>query len=58
MITISHNLARQVRAIFRRALKITSRGLTHPVTLQTGPDGLSVRACAYDVAIEYLALGE
>ena len=58
MITITRNLARQVRAVFRRALHITPRGLSYPVTLQTGPDGLRLRARSPDAVVEYHTPGE
>ena len=44
MIQITRNLARQVRSVFRRALGITSHRLTHPLTFQAGPEGLTILA--------------
>lgn len=58
MITISRNLARQLRTVFRRALKITPRGRSYPVTFQTGQNGLLVRVCSPKAAVEYHAPGE
>jgi len=53
LITVTRSLARQVRAVFRKALGITLRGLTCPVTLETGPEGLRIRAISPDAAAEY-----
>ena len=58
MITINRALARQVRAVFRKALGITSHSLTYPLTLETGPDGLHVRAISPDAAVEYHQSGD
>jgi hypothetical protein len=57
LITLTRNLARKIRSIFRRALNVTPRGLTYPVTFQAGPDGLCVRAQSPDAAVEYYAPG-
>lgn len=53
MITIHRNLARQVRAVFRRALGATRGGRSCPVTLSSGPTGLRIRAMSLDVAVEF-----
>jgi hypothetical protein len=57
LITISRNLARQLRTVFRRALRITPRGRSYPATFQTGQDGLRVRVCSPEAAVEYYAPG-
>jgi hypothetical protein len=57
MIQITRNLARQIRSGFRRALNITPRGLSYPVTLQSGPNGLCIRAKSLDAAVEYHGSG-
>ncbi len=58
MIAITRNLARQVRAVFRRALNITPRGRSMAVSFQTGPDGLRIRALSWDAAVEYHVPGD
>jgi hypothetical protein len=57
LIALTRNLARKIRSIFRRALNVTPRGLTYPVTFQAGPDGLHVRAQSPEAAVEYHAPG-
>jgi hypothetical protein len=57
LIALTRNLARKIRSIFRRALNVTPRGLTYPVTFQAGPEGLRVRAQSPDAAVEYYAPG-
>ncbi len=53
MITITRSLARQVRAVFRRA-GIKPLGSCGPqAQAQTGPDGLRIRAMTPDTAVEY-----
>jgi hypothetical protein len=57
LITITRLLARRLRAVFRRALG--SAGTTGPsLSFTAGPEGLSVRAKAYDAAIQYHHPGE
>jgi hypothetical protein len=58
LIAITRNMARQVRAVFRRALNITPRGCSWPLTFQTGPDGLRVRSRSSDAAVEYHLPGD
>jgi hypothetical protein len=58
LISITRNLARQVRAVFRRALNLTPRGCSWPVTFQTSPDGLRVRSRSSDAAVEYHLPGD
>ena len=53
MISITRNLARQLQTVIRLALNISTRGPGAPVTFQTGPDGLRVRAQTHDAAVEY-----
>ena len=58
MITITRSLARQLRAVFRRA-GLKPRGtLGPPVLFKAGPEGLRIRAMMPDVAIEYHLPGE
>ena len=57
MITITRLLARQLRAVFRRTLG--NAGSVGPtLSFTAGPEGLSVRAKAFDAAVEYLTPGE
>lgn len=58
MITITRNLARQVRAVFRRTLGITTRGRLCTVHLETGPGGLRIWARTSDAAVLYQAAGD
>lgn len=53
MITITRSLARQLRAVFRRALKITPKGAAYPILLDAGPNGLCVQAMNHETAVEY-----
>ena len=58
MITISRSLARQLRAVFRRA-GLKPRGtLSPPVSFVAGAEGLRIRAMSPDVAVEYHLPGE
>ena len=58
MITITRNLARQLRAVFRRAgiKAVSSHGPR--MFFLAGPDGLQIRAAALDAAVEYQLPGE
>ncbi len=58
MITITRSLARQVRAVFRRALNASTRRPSPAVCFSSGPDGLSVQAVRSPVAVEYHAAGD
>ena len=56
---ITRSLARQLRAVFRRAgIKSTPRDSGPWVFFQTGPQGLSTRARSHEVAIEYHQAGD
>src|SRR3954464_6051901 len=56
---IARSLARQVRAVLRRAgIKSTPRDSGPWVFFQTGPQGLSIRARSQEVAVEYHQAGE
>ncbi len=58
MITITRNLARQLRAVFRRA-GIKSTGSEGPrMHFVAGSDGLRIRAVAFDAAVEHHQPGE
>ncbi len=57
MITLTRSLARQVRAVFRRALGVTSRRFSCSVNLETGPEGLRIWAKTSDVAVQYHVVG-
>jgi len=57
VITFTRHLARQVRAVFRRALNLTPRGIAPKVTFQTGRDGFWIRAHNGSVAAEYQVPG-
>ena len=57
MITITRLHARQLRAVFRRTFNHV--GSVGPaITFTAGPEGLRVRAKAFDAAVDYLAPGE
>lgn len=57
MITITRRLARQLRAVFRKALNLT-RGVGPPICFQASEAGLSVRSQNAEVAVEYHQAGE
>ncbi len=58
MISLTRSLARQVRAVFRRAGIRSHNGLNKPISIQAGPDGLRLCAMTPDIAIEYQQAGE
>ncbi len=53
MITITRQLARQLRRVFSKALQHTSHDSAPLLTLQIGSGGLVVRSATHSVAIEY-----
>lgn len=53
MITITTSLARQLRAMFRRALRLTNRDAGPELVLCAGVDGLRVRAQNTHAAVEH-----
>ncbi len=57
MITITRRLARRVRAVFRKALKIT-RGVGPPINFHAGEEGLRIRSQNDEVAVEYHETGQ
>jgi len=58
LILLTRRLALDVRAVFRRALCLSSRGGLPPVHLEAGPDGLWIRCRDQDCAVEYHHPGE
>jgi hypothetical protein len=52
VITITRKLARRVRAVFRRALSVSSRDAGPAALFSAGPDGISVRARSRNAAAE------
>ena len=58
MITITRRLAMHLRAVFRRALNLSSRGFGPALFFETGPGGIRVRTRFGAVAVEYHAAGE
>jgi len=58
LITITRLLARQLREVFRRALKTPSKGFAPAITFRTGPEGLRVGARSGSLALEYHAPGD
>ncbi len=57
MITITRSLARQLRALFRRAGIKPLGGNGPRVQFAAGPDGLRIRSMTLDVAVEYYLAG-
>ena len=57
MITITRRLASQLKPVFRRALRLT-RGSGPVISIETGPEGIRVRAGCEDAAVEYRMAGE
>ena len=53
LITITTSLARQLRAIFRRALRLTNRDVGPELVLCAGVDGLRIRAQNTHAAVEH-----
>src|SRR5947209_4345374 len=53
MITLTRSLARQLRAVFRRAGIKTRGGVSPPMLLSAGGDGLRIQVIAPDAAIEH-----
>lgn len=54
MIEITRTLARQLRAVFRKAVpRSEGRGPRPPLTLHAGRDGLRVRTHHPEVAVEF-----
>ena len=58
MILLTRRLALDVRAVFRRALCLSSRGGLPPVHLEAGPEGLRLRCRDQESAVEYHHPGE
>ena len=59
MIEITRDLARQVRAVFRKATKSSvGRPIHAPILLHAGPDGLRVRMHHDEVAVDYHEPGQ
>jgi hypothetical protein len=58
MITITRSLARQLRAVFRRAGIKPRDYLAPPISFHAGPNGLRIRAMTVDVAVEHHLPGE
>jgi hypothetical protein len=53
MITSTCSLARKLRVVFRRAGNKPGSGLSVPMSLQAGPDGLRIRSMPAEIAVEY-----
>ena len=58
MITMTRSLARQLRAVFRRGLNLSSRGIMPAVRFCAGPDGLHVSCRHQQAAMEFRADGD
>ena len=58
MITITRRLALHLRAVFRRALNLSTRGFGPALFFATGPDGTRVKARSGDAAVDYHVAGE
>ena len=58
MITITRRQAREIRAVFRRTLGISSRSAVPPLRIHTGPKGLSVRCRSSTAAAEFRQTGD
>jgi len=58
LITITRTLARQLRAVIRRALNVSVRGASTTVCFRAGPEGLRIRAAGSEAAVEYHAEGD
>jgi hypothetical protein len=58
VITITRRQAREIRAVFRRALGILSRSAGPPLRIQAGPEGVSVRCRSSMAAVEFRQAGD
>ena len=58
MITVSRSLVRQLRAVFRRALRMTTRDIGPDLLLAAGPDGLRIQARNMHAAVEHRTSGD
>jgi len=58
LITMTRSKVRQVRLMFRRALRLNGRDVGPNVVLAAGPDGLRVQAQNSQAAVQYHAPGE
>jgi hypothetical protein len=58
VITVSRSLVRQLRAVFRRTLRMTSRDTGPNLLLAAGPDGLRIQARNMHAAVEHHVPGD
>jgi len=58
LITMTRSKVRQVRLVFRRALRLNGRDAGPCIVLAAGPDGLRVQAQNSQAAVQYHAPGE